>query len=64
MMHFDETKSYILFGLTSDLGRSLVEWMGSHGAKNIALTSRNPVIDTDWLEECRAKGMRVEVFAK
>jgi len=64
MMHFDGTRSYVLFGLTSDLGRSLVEWMASRGAKNIALTSRDPVIDTDWLEECRAKGIRVEVFAK
>jgi hybrid polyketide synthase/nonribosomal peptide synthetase ACE1 len=61
---FDANKCYVLFGLTGDLGRSLVVWMGHHGARNVVLTSRRPDIDPRWLEECRAMGMRVEVFAK
>ncbi len=64
IMRFDERKTYVLFGLTSDLGQSLVDWMESHGAKNVVLTSRHPNIDARWLDQCRAKGMRVEVFAK
>lgn len=64
MIQLDESKCYVLFGLTGDLGRSVVDWMGSHGAKNMVLTSRHPNIDTTWLDECHKRGMRVEVFAK
>ena len=64
VISFQPNKTYVMFGLTGDLGRSLVEWMGTRGARNIVLTSRRPDIDSQWLEECRTKGMRVEVFAK
>ncbi|KAK3996228.1 hypothetical protein QBC44DRAFT_404939 [Cladorrhinum sp. PSN332] len=63
LIRFDGNKTYVLFGLTSDLGRSLVDWMGSHGARTVVLTSRRPDIDSRWLAESRTKGMRVEVFA-
>ncbi len=64
LLRFEGDKCYVLFGLTGELGRSLVGWMGSLGAKNVVLTSRRPQLDERWLEECRRKGMRVEVFAK
>jgi hybrid polyketide synthase/nonribosomal peptide synthetase ACE1 len=64
MVQFDGSKTYVLFGLTSDLGRSLVDWMASHGAKNVVLTSRRPDIDPRWLDQCRVRGMRVQTFAK
>ncbi|KAK3305955.1 polyketide synthetase [Chaetomium strumarium] len=63
IIQFDGSKTYVLFGLTSDLGRSLVDWMASHGAKNVVLTSRHPDIDPRWLDQCRARGMRVQAFA-
>lgn len=64
MMRFDGSKTYVLFGLTSDLGRSVVAWMASHGGRNFVMTSRRPCIDALWLDQCRERGVRVEVFAK
>ncbi|KAL2173703.1 polyketide synthetase [Thermothelomyces heterothallicus CBS 202.75] len=63
LIRFDGAKTYVLFGLTSDLGRSLVDWMTSHGARNVVMTSRRPNIDPKWLEERRAQGIRIQAFA-
>ena len=62
--HFPADKTYIFFGLTSDLGTSLCDWFVSRGARNLVLTSRNPRIDSRWLEQMKTGGARVEVFAK
>lgn len=59
---FDKDKTYILFGLTSDLGHSLVDWMCAHGARNVILTSRTPKGYQAWLEGIRRTGARVEVI--
>ncbi|KAL2158315.1 hypothetical protein VTH06DRAFT_4636 [Thermothelomyces fergusii] len=63
LIRFDGAKTYVLFGLTSDLGRSLVDWMADHGAKNVVMTSRRPDIDPGWLEERRARGINIYTFA-
>ena len=62
--HFIADVTYVFFGLTSDLGTSLCEWFVSRGARNLVLTSRNPKIDSRWLEQMEKAGARVEVFAK
>lgn len=62
--HFAGNKTYVFFGLTSDLGTSLCDWFVSRGARNLVLTSRNPKIDSRWLEQMKTAGARVEVFAK
>lgn len=64
IISFHADKTYVLFGLSGDLGRCLVEWMDSHGARNVVLTSRHPDVDPRWLQECRTNNMRVEVYAK
>lgn len=61
---FRGDRTYVLFGLTSDLAQSICDWMASHGARNIVLTSRNPKIDGDWVELLAKKGVRLEAFAK
>ena len=61
---FKSDKTYILFGLTSDLAQSICDWMVSHGARNVVLTSRNPKIDAKWVEPLGKAGVRLEVFAK
>jgi hypothetical protein len=38
--------------------------MVSHGAMNIVLTSRNPKIDSEWVELLSKKGVRLQAFAK
>lgn len=62
--HFAPDRTYVFFGLTSDLGTSLCDWFVSRGARNVVLTSRNPKIDSRWLAEMKMIGARVEVFAK
>ena len=62
--HFASDRTYVFFGLTSDLGTSLCDWFVSRGARNVVLTSRNPKIDGRWLAEMKLMGTRVEVFAK
>jgi hybrid polyketide synthase / nonribosomal peptide synthetase ACE1 len=63
-IHFAKNKTYVLFGLTSDLAQSICDWMVSHGARNIVLTSRNPKIDSRWINQLKAAGVRLEVFSK
>lgn len=63
-MRFDTNKTYVLFGLTSDLGLSLCDWMVSHGAGNIVLTSRHPQVDQRWLNQKKESGVRIEVISK
>ena len=61
---FKRDRTYVLFGLTSDLAQSICDWMVSHGARNIVLTSRNPKIDVRWVELLAEAGVRLEIFAK
>ncbi|OKL60321.1 hypothetical protein UA08_04451 [Talaromyces atroroseus] len=61
-INFAPDKTYVLFGLTSDLGQSLCDWMAAHGARNIVLTSRNPKIDQRWLDQMKRTGVRLQVF--
>ena len=52
-------KTYLLIGLTNDLGQSLCQWMVSRGARNIVLTSRNPKVSPQWVEMMLGLGARV-----
>ncbi|PWY93430.1 ketoacyl-synt-domain-containing protein [Aspergillus sclerotioniger CBS 115572] len=56
-------KTYLLVGMTGDLGRSVCHWMITRGARSLVLTSRSPNIDPGWLEEMSALGARVAVMA-
>ena len=56
-------KTYLLVGMTGDLGRSVCHWMITRGARSLVLTSRSPNIDPRWLEEMSALGARVVVMA-
>ncbi|KAF3799136.1 Lovastatin nonaketide synthase [Colletotrichum gloeosporioides] len=56
---FVNDKTYLLVGLTRDLGRSLARWMVLHGAKYVVLTSRNPRVDPRWIAHVEALGGKV-----
>ncbi|CZR58354.1 related to polyketide synthase [Phialocephala subalpina] len=56
-------KTYLLFGLSGQLGRSLALYMARLGAKHIVLTSRKPAVDDKWLEKARELGVEVRVVA-
>lgn len=61
---FDADKTYVLVGLAGELGQSLAEWMIHHGARNIVLSSRRPVVDPRFLEALSKEwGAVVKVMA-
>lgn len=42
---FSKDKTYLLIGLSGQIGQSLCEWMVSNGAGTVCLTSRRPKVD-------------------
>jgi hybrid polyketide synthase/nonribosomal peptide synthetase ACE1 len=61
---FAKNKTYWLVGLTGGLGLSLCQWMAKQGARYIALSSRSPKVDENWIHQMAANGCIVRVFAK
>ncbi|OQE05273.1 hypothetical protein PENVUL_c026G08771 [Penicillium vulpinum] len=60
---FSKDKTYWLVGLTGGLGLSLCQWMVRQGARYIAISSRNPKIDDQWLQRMSVQGCTVRVFS-
>ncbi|PLB46349.1 lovastatin nonaketide synthase [Aspergillus steynii IBT 23096] len=56
-------KSYLLVGLTADLGQAVCEWMIDHGARSVVLLSRNPRVGQRWLDLQARKGATVTVYS-
>ncbi|TLS21086.1 uncharacterized protein PpBr36_10625 [Pyricularia pennisetigena] len=54
-------RSYLLVGMTGDLGLSICKWMITNGARYIALASRSAEVDRSWLQEMAALGASVQV---
>ncbi|RAK95573.1 BcPKS5, polyketide synthase [Aspergillus ibericus CBS 121593] len=48
--------TYLLVGLTGELGQSLCAWMVAHGARHIVLSSRRPKISQRFIDTCAAEG--------
>lgn len=63
-VRFSGTKTYVLFGLISDLGQSIAEWLATQGARHIALTSRNPRIAESWTGLMSAAGVDLKGFSR
>lgn len=63
MMRFKYDRTYLLIGLSGNLGRSLCRWMIIRGARHVVLTSRNPVIEQSWLDEMAELGGEITVMA-
>jgi len=53
---FAANKTYILFGMTGDVGISVAAWMVEHGARNVVLGSRNPRVPEGVIEFMSQKG--------
>ncbi|KAF2763053.1 hypothetical protein EJ05DRAFT_459880 [Pseudovirgaria hyperparasitica] len=53
---FADNKTYILFGMTGDLGISIARWMVENGARNVVLTSRHPDVPEGVFEFMSQKG--------
>jgi acyl transferase domain-containing protein/NAD(P)-dependent dehydrogenase (short-subunit alcohol dehydrogenase family)/phospholipid N-methyltransferase len=60
---FAPDKTYLLCGMTGDLGISVCLWMVDNGARNVVLTSRNPNVSPSVLEYLSRKGATVRPMA-
>lgn len=60
---FSADKSYLLIGLTGQIGRSICEWMVSNGAGCVCLTSRSPKASDNWLKSFEGTGATVKIYA-
>ncbi|KAM0305055.1 hypothetical protein ACHAO8_011217 [Botrytis cinerea] len=46
---FRDHVTYLLFGLAGELGQSLCSWMVLHGARHVLIASRNPKVDSQFI---------------
>ncbi|OAA60067.1 Beta-ketoacyl synthase [Cordyceps fumosorosea ARSEF 2679] len=60
---FSGDKTYILVGLSGELGQSLCEFMVAHGAGCVCLTSRRPKVDERWLSSFQQTGAKVKILS-
>ncbi|KAL4779879.1 KR domain-containing protein [Aspergillus varians] len=60
---FAPEKTYLLCGMTGDLGISVCLWMVDHGTRNVVLTSRNPNVSPSVLDYLSRKGATVRPMA-
>ncbi|KAK0664508.1 hypothetical protein QBC41DRAFT_380647 [Cercophora samala] len=58
---FKNNRSYMLVGMTGEMGQSLCRWMIRHGAGAVIMTSRNPKIEKAWIDELEATGAKIKV---
>ncbi|KAI1298194.1 hypothetical protein F5Y03DRAFT_386702 [Xylaria venustula] len=59
---FKGDKTYWLVGLSGALGISLCDWMIERGVRYLALTSRNPKIDSRWIEDHQRNGVTIRIL--
>ncbi|KAI0002322.1 putative hybrid NRPS/PKS enzyme [Xylariaceae sp. FL0662B] len=60
---FSASKTYLLVGLTGQIGQSICRWMVRNGARFVVMTSRNPEKDGLWKEELQREGATIRVEA-
>ena len=60
---FAPDKTYLLCGMTGDLGISVCLWMVENGAQNVVLTSRNPNVPHSVLDYMSRRGVTVRPIA-
>ncbi|GME34422.1 Beta-ketoacyl synthase [Neofusicoccum parvum] len=59
---FRSDKTYLMVGMTGEMGRSLCRWMVTNGARYIVLTSRSAEVNEAWLGEMADLGATVKVY--
>ncbi|KAF5675208.1 polyketide synthase [Fusarium circinatum] len=59
---FKDDKTFLLVGLSGELGQSLCKWMVKQGARSIVLTSRRPNVSQRFLDEMAAISATIKVL--
>lgn len=57
---FRPDRTYLLVGLSGEVGQSLCQWMVERGARFVVLTSRNPKVREDWINSLKDLGATVK----
>ncbi|RDL31028.1 Nonribosomal peptide synthetase 14 [Venustampulla echinocandica] len=60
---FSQAKTYLLVGLTGQIGQSMCRWMVENGARHIVVTSRNPEKEALWKDELLREGANIAIEA-
>ncbi|KAI1126496.1 hypothetical protein F5Y10DRAFT_293756 [Nemania abortiva] len=60
---FSPTKTYLLIGLSGDLGLSLVTWMVDNGARYVVVSSRKPKVSQVFIDHMARKDALLRVIA-
>ncbi|KAK1975928.1 hypothetical protein LZ30DRAFT_693236 [Colletotrichum cereale] len=60
---FSASKTYLLVGLTGDLGQSVCTWMVENGARHIVVCSRSPRLSEDVVDHLSQKGTTLRIAA-
>lgn len=60
---FRSDRTYLLVGLSGEVGQSLCQWMVDHGARYVVLTSRNPKVSKEWIESLEAVGATIKALS-
>ncbi|KAF2469547.1 uncharacterized protein BDR25DRAFT_356261 [Lindgomyces ingoldianus] len=58
---FTADKTYLLIGMTGDMGRSICRWMVDSGARNVVMASRNPSPQKTWCEDLTRAGATIVI---
>ncbi|KAI9040688.1 PKS-NRPS hybrid synthetase psoA [Aspergillus affinis] len=60
---FSQDKTYVLVGLSGQIGQSMCRWMVFNGARHIVVTSRNPDKKALWKDELQKQGANIAIEA-
>ncbi|KAH2384493.1 hypothetical protein KXV98_008325 [Aspergillus fumigatus] len=60
---FSPNKTYVLAGLSGQMGQSITRWIVQSGGRHIVITSRNPDKDDLWTKELEQRGAHIEIMA-
>ncbi|KAK2794337.1 Type I Iterative PKS [Onygenales sp. PD_12] len=60
---FKSDKTYLMVGLSGEVGQSLCQWMVSKGARFVVLASRNPVVEPEFISSLEETGASIRVMS-
>ena len=58
---FSPAKTYLMVGMTGELGQSICRWMVGNGARFLVLTSRRAKVNSAWLDDMQRQGATIKV---
>ena len=59
---FRPDRTYLLVGLSGEVGQSICKWMVDRGARYLVLTSRSPKVKQGWIDSLEVTGGTIKVL--